>query len=315
MIKTDYSKDAELLDYEILDYDTIDSHETGINDGRMRLPTRYDIAKYYQRAVRNSVARRKEDRDVLDKEGNTVSFRKGQKIRRNKGEYGKWVDRENPIDFSDDFDWQITYSFPATLRNPKTKNGATYGGKSVTFRRLYLILCEHFNGGVYFIDEYFDSVYPYTLKPTVDAKLKAVKDELVNVADEMLERAEELNKEEGLTSMKVTKKGALHKLYTKRNANAKRALNKYAKFAKVWEEEKGEEVATMIKEDIISCITSGQLPCQLVFPAESTMQKRIRAGLGSVPLFSATQQLIKSIQLYVKIGGNRKWQTQSGILV
>ena len=110
MIKTDYSKDAELLDYEILDYDTIDSHETGINDGRMRLPTRYDISKFYERNKRDRGKHRA-------------------------GEYGQWKKKEEDdlLDFSDDFDWQITYSFPATLRNPKTKNGATYGGKSVTF--------------------------------------------------------------------------------------------------------------------------------------------------------------------------------------
>ena len=92
---SNYTKDASLLDYEILDYDTTESNETGINSGRMRLPTRYDIAKYYQRAVRNSVARRKEDRDALDREGNTVSFRKGQKIRRNKGDDDGDYDHRN----------------------------------------------------------------------------------------------------------------------------------------------------------------------------------------------------------------------------
>ena len=53
MTKTDYSKDVKLLSEEIYDYDTIDQNETGINDGRMRLPTRYDISKYYKRNKRN----------------------------------------------------------------------------------------------------------------------------------------------------------------------------------------------------------------------------------------------------------------------
>ena len=58
MIRHDYSKDASLLDVEIDDFDTQSyreegNHSTGINDNRMRLPTRYDIAKYYLRNKRN----------------------------------------------------------------------------------------------------------------------------------------------------------------------------------------------------------------------------------------------------------------------
>ena len=119
MNKVDYSKDAELLDVEITDYDTVNGNDTGINDTRMRLPRRYDIVKYYKRNKRNT-------------------------------ERGQWRKKASPIDFADDFDWQITYSFPSTLRNPKTAKGS-YGGRTVTYRRLYLILCEHFNGGRYFI--------------------------------------------------------------------------------------------------------------------------------------------------------------------
>ena len=53
MTRVNYSKDVPLIDEEILDYDTINHNETGINDGRMRLPTRYDISKFYRRNKRN----------------------------------------------------------------------------------------------------------------------------------------------------------------------------------------------------------------------------------------------------------------------
>ena len=292
MTKTNYSKDTELIDEEILDYDSLNFNETGINDGRMRLPTRYDISKYY---VRNKRNRRKH----------------------RAGEYGKWKNKEaeDLIDFSNDFEWQITYAFPATLRNPVTKNGTVYGGMNVTFRRLYLILCEHFNGGVYFIDEYFDSVYPYTVKPEVDAKLSSVKEELLDVANYELNRAQALNFEEGLDKFKVNKDGTLNKSATKINRNARKTIDEYEQFAREWEENEGEEVAKLIKNDIIGCITSGQLPCQFASPADNTMKRRLEAGLSPTPLFSATEQLIRSLQLYVKIGGNKKWQTQSGLLV
>ena len=292
MTKTNYSKDTELIDEEILDYDSLNFNETGINDGRMRLPTRYDISKYYVRNKRNRGKHRA-------------------------GEYGKWKNKEaeDLIDFSNDFEWQITYAFPATLRNPVTKNGAVYGGMNVTFRRLYLILCEHFNGGVYFIDEYFDSVYPYTVKPEVDAKLSSVKEELLDVANYELNRAQALNFEEGLDKFKVNKDGTLNKSATKINRNARKTIDEYEQFAREWEENEGEEVAKLIKNDIIGCITSGQLPCQFASPADNTMKRRLEAGLSPTPLFSATEQLIRSLQLYVKIGGNKKWQTQSGLLV
>lgn len=293
MTKPNYSKDAPLLDEEILDYDTLHLNETGINDGRMRLPTRYDISKYYKRNKRNRSKHRA-------------------------GEYGQWKDKEaeDLIDFSEDFDWQITYNFPATIRNPITQNGARYGGKNVTFRRLYLILCEHFNGGEYFVDTYFDSVYPYTIKSLIDEKLSSVKEELIDVANYTFNEVNELNEEEGLEEIKVNKDGALSKSASARNKRAYKALAEYEQFAREWEDNEGEEVAKLIKEDIISCVTSGQLPCQfLSAPKKSTVKKRFRAGLAPTPLFSATEQLINSIQLYVKIGGNGKWLTQSGLVV
>ena len=293
MTRVNSSKDVPLIDEEILDYDTINHNETGINDGRMRLPTRYDISKYYQRNKRNRGKHRA-------------------------GEYGKWKnkDAQDIIDFSDDFEWHITYAFPTTLRNPETKNGATYGGRNVTFRRLYLILCEHFNGGNYFVDEYFDSVYPFTVKSNVDEKLYSIKKELTDVADYMFNEVNELNEEEGLEGIKVNKDGTLSKSASVRNKRAYKALDEYEKFAQEWENNEGEEVARIIKEDIISCITSGQLPCQFISePANSTKMKRLHAGLAPTPMFSATEQLINSIQLYVKIGGNGKWLTQSGLVV
>lgn len=294
MTNKNYSKDAELLDIEEFDYDTIDINETEINDGRMRLPTRYDISKYYQRNVRNRGKHRA-------------------------GEYGRWKKKseEELLDFSNDFDWQITYSFPSTLRNNRqTPTGKEYGGKNVTFRRLYLILCETFNGGQYFIDEYFESVYPYTIKPEIDEKLGVVKEELLEVAESMLYKANEQNIEEGLQEMKVTKSGKLNKSASRINKRANKALDEYTSFAKGWEQVEGFEIASRIREDIISSITTGILPCQLNgFLSENTIKKRISVGLSDEPLFSATEQLINSIQLFVDIGGNRKWQTQSGLLV
>lgn len=295
MIKKDYTGNAELDIVEMYDFDTFYQNPTGINESRAKLPTRYDISKFLTRE-------------------------------------GEWENKTKDylLDFSTDFNWQITYSFPSTLRECSTPNGYTYGGKNVTFRRLYLILCERFNGGDYFIDEYFDTVYPYTVKPEVDKKLDTIKEELLEVAEGLtssldrtaIARLKGIELEESRpqkavkwfykTAFKATRKFAPSLTYKL----AKKSLEEYEVFARQWEESEGEEVARIIKEDIVSCITSGQLPCQcLSAPSPETQAQRIQAGLSPTPKFSATEQLINSLQLFIKIEGNRKWETRSGLLV
>lgn len=278
MIKKDYSKNAGLLDVEVLDYDTKLHNETGINSTRMRLPTRYDISKFYKR------------------------FKKLNAFGKN--EKGRWVEKENPIDFSEDFDWQITYAFPNTIRDNTTDSGAEYGGRHVTYRRLYLILCERFNDGNYFIDDYFDTVYPYTIKPEVDARLDEAKEYLLGQASDMLEGAV------------ATRKGTLHKR-RKANKGMEQKLLDYKSFAETWENKEGEYLAKLIKADIISCMTSGQLQARCISHINDidTTRERIQKGLQPYPVFVATHRLIEHIQLYVKIGGNGKWKTRQGILV
>ena len=288
MINTNYSRNASLLDYEIYDFDTTDNYSTGINDGRMRLPTRYDISKFYKRSKNNK-------------------------------EKGMWTKKpeSKQLDFSSDFEWQITYSFPNTLRNNITSSGKKYGGDNVTFRRLYLILCERFNGGRYFIDDYFDSVYPYTIKPDLDKRLNIIKQELLDYASDVFDTINEENIEEGLNEIKVTKEGNLSKRASVINKKAYDALNEYESFASAWEENEGIYLANLIKEDIIECMKSGQLQTEVGIPvdSESTKKSRFYAGLNEEPAFSATHRLIESIQLFVNIGGNKQWQTRQGILV
>lgn len=205
---------------------------------------------------------------------------------------------------SEDFNLSITYKFPNTIRNNRTPNGMTYGSKDMTFKKLYQILCERFNGGEYFIDDYFNTVYPYTVKSEVDRHLQTVKDDLVSLASDTLEGA------------KVTKRGTLDKRY-KVNRSLQEKLRDYESFASLWEENEGLYVAKMIKDDIISCMLTGQLQtvCIQHINTISTKTKRMKVGLPSEPTFVATQQLIRSLQLFVNLGGNKQWKTKQGILV
>lgn len=278
MIKfVDYTSDAELKASEIDDFDTTDwaegyEHPTGINEDRMHLPTRYDIRKFYARQKRNR-------------------------------ERGVWKNRRTLPDISEDFDWQITYKFPATLRNSKTESGGRYGARHVTYRRLYLILCERFNGGRYFVDDYFDSVYPHTIKPEIDAYLKDAKRFILNLGSDVLEGAV------------PTVKGSLDRR-RKANRGMEEKLQKFERYKEQFEARFGDVIAERIREDIISCLASGQIPLEFQGFTEGTLEARRKAGIPEGnPEFFATSRLINHIQLFVKIGGNKQWQTRQGILV
>ena len=275
MINKDYSKNVKLFSNEIFDMDTVDQHETGINKKRMRLPERYDIAKYYKRNKRNR--------------------EKGRWLKKNENEIPEFTDA--------DFDWQITYSFPSDLHNNVTESGKIYGGETVTYRRLYLILCEAFNGGDFFVDEYFNSVYPHSwVKERVDVELNNLQDELTYYASDLLEGAV------------ATRKGELDRRYTVVNRGMKSRIREWKAFARQWEEEKGEGLAELVAEDIKRALEVGEIPLNHKL-SERTKKLRRYAGLNDEMVFYATGDLIDHIQLFVKIGGNGKWKTEQGLLV
>ena len=279
-----YASNADLLEYEIYDFDTRDAHETGINTYRMRLPDRYDIAKFYKRNKRPS---------SYDEFGNP------------RYEKGKWTEKspsDMPVFTDMDFDWQITYEFPSTPHNNVSPLGKVYGGANVSYRRLYLILCERFNGGDFFVDEYFNSVYPGSwVKDTVDVELNNIKDEMVYYAEDLTEGA------------KITKRGNLDRRQ-KGYASYARALDDWSNFVREWEDRKGNELAEYIKDDIIKSLANGEIPLNHSL-SSATREKRVKVGYDEEPLFYAMGDLIEHIQLYVKIGGNGKWKTEQGLVV
>lgn len=287
--------DAELLPIEIDDYDTTDVrealeagldpaglHPTGINRSRMRLPEFYDISMYYERLKRNS-------------RGKWLNPATGkyEKVLRRKGEYGHWKplsSKELPkITSVKGIQWKITYSFPDELHNFISPNGKIYGGENVTYRRLYLILCERFNNKEYFVDTYFKEVYPYTMKEEVDVALQTVKDELNMYKYDVV-----------LDGAILTKKRELNRRYTRQNAPYFEALREYESFKETWEDEKGEELAELIAEDIKYSLANGLIRLNLSLEA-STRVKRERVGYDPATVFYAMGDLIDHIQLNVGI--------------
>lgn len=282
MRSIDYSSDIELFEYEQYDWDTRAPNATGINDDRMRLPTRYDIAKYYKRLKRPN--------------------------KYGKYERGNWVKKQKEdlpyiTELDDSFDWQITYSFPDSLRIATTPTGDKYGGSYVTLRRLYLILCERLNGGRFFIDDYFDTVYPYTIKDDVDRKLLDLKSTILLG---YRQTAEDFG-------VRVTKGGKVYKA-DRRTRGLRKVLKAYQEQANAWEWRVGKEVADLIKEHIIGCLESGQLPLEIENNKDRTERLRAKYGLPEEPRFYATGQLIRNLQLYVTIRGKGEWHKPTYIL-
>lgn len=188
----------------------------------------------------------------------------------------------------DDFDWQITYSFP---KDRRVSNG--YGGKNVTFRRLYLILGERFSGG-YFIETYFDRVYPFTMKKRVDCMLQEAKEQILNYADSIL-----------LDNIPLTKSGSFNRHYKPNKILAKAD---YFNFKRVWEESVGQDIAKEIKDDIIACLSTGVIPIRHENQAR-TYRVRRSLGLDDTQVFYASGQLVRSLKLFFNIGGTGQWQT------
>ena len=280
-------RDADLLPEEIDDYDTVSfmetgEHPTGINKTRMRLPEAYDISMYYRR--NRSSAR-----------ANWYNPETGEyeKVVRRKGEYGHWKplpeDKLPQITDVEGIQWKITYNFPEELHNNISPIGKVYGGATVTYRRLYLILCERFNDKEYFVDTYFRDVYPNTVKEAVDVELQTVKDELEMYRTQVV-----------LNGAKLTKSGQLDKRYRKVNAQYYGALKDYQSFKEKWEDEKGEELAELIAEDIKQSLASGVIPLNCTH-TEKTEKTRIWAGYDPETVFYAMGDLIDHIQIYVKI--------------
>lgn len=291
MNKYSYSRNARLIDdedlSEVIDLDTMYGNDTGINTTRMRLPTRYDIAKFYKRDY-----------------SKPSSYDKLGKPRYEKGKWTKKEAKDLPVFTDADFDWQITYKFPSTIHNNIVKGtGKQYGGAHVTYRRLYLILCEHFNEGEFFVDEYFNSIYPHSwVKEEVDVELHNLQDELTFYASDLMEGA------------RVTKRGTLDKRVKTYGTYAQK-LNEWQDYAREWEEKKGIQLAEHIAEDIKKSLENGEIPLQLTL-SEATKKKRRQTGVPTEDtVFFAMGDLIDHIQLYVKIGGNGKWKTEQGIQV
>lgn len=194
---------------------------------------------------------------------------------------------------SDDYEWSLTYQFSSDFRDPYFQGKGQYGNPQLTFRRLYVILSEHFNNGDYFIDDYFASVYPYTMKERVEEKLKATKEEILDFVES-----------EAYTE-KLTKSGRLNYRY-KVNKAVRDIIDSVPQYV-------ADELAEEIKSDMESAFSTGRVPLNFS-PSGTTLEIRNELGIDSSVGFYATGQLLNDIRIFFSLE-RKGWQTHQGIRV
>jgi len=202
-------------------------------------------------------------------------------------------DIETDVLDTDSYEWAISYQFSSDFRNPYQQGKGQYGNPRLSFRRLYVILCERFNDHEYFIDDYFEKVYPYTMKSIVEERLDSTK-------KAFLELVEEAGRQ-----TRITKGNKLDLRY---------AINKeLTELGEDIAQEDADDLAKMVKEDIQLCLMTGIIPLNFN-PSSTTMQIRRALGISSNVGFYATGQLIDDLRIFFRLE-RKQWQTQQGILV
>jgi len=187
---------------------------------------------------------------------------------------------------------QITYSFSSNPRDNIfiTVNGKPrkYGKGGISFRLLYEYLCEHFNGGEYFIDEYFAKDFP--TRP-VYADFEELNDRIAEAVEEEKARL--------LESVPLKKDGTPNMWY-----RVSKEFMNFAFWKKPIVRRECERVASEIQDDIIRCLSTGQLTLRKQAVSEATM--KIRATMPELDakhVFFASGQLIRSLSVFVEIKG------------
>lgn len=202
---------------------------------------------------------------------------------------------EVDVDFEElknDYDWQITYKFPARARNNIMPNGV-YGKANMTFRRLYLELVK-LNRGVSFIDDYIEHVMPYS---DVGARIREYLAEIKEAA--------EMEWQQQVLKIRRTKSGRLDRRYKV----GLRRLVELRAFTNSQVKAQGAFLARLIKQDLIGALATGRVPLSPALVSHKTQQMRMEAGLNPTPRFYASGQFINSIQFYVRLEKKKTWQT------
>lgn len=227
----------------------------------------------------------------------------------------------------DEFVFGISYYFSDEMRKIVHKPYGSYGSNA-KFSALYEMLVQEYNGGEYFIQTYFELVYPEGIGPYIETELEKI----------LQGKKEDARGIEGafeITSDMITSKGLLDRRFTvvkdflmsglseellleaMQNITKKGTFNKWYKAAKQFytsaneasskaymiTDEELEPLTELVKEDLLQAFELGLVPLNHTL-SDKTIQRRKYAGIESESLFFATGQLLNDVTIVFEVHHN-----------
>lgn len=227
----------------------------------------------------------------------------------------------------DEFAFGISYYFSDEMRKIVHKPYGSYGS-SAKFSALYEMLVQEYNGGEYFIQTYFELVYPEGIGPYIETELEKILQDkkeaargiesAFSVTSDMLTSkglldrrfkvvkdflASGLSEELLLEAMQnITKKGKMDKRF-KTTTQLYGTIEDASQEAYVIMDEELEPLTELVKEDLLQAFELGLVPLNHTL-SDKTIQRRKYAGIESESLFFATGQLLNDVTIVFEVRRN-----------
>ena len=203
------------------------------------------------------------------------------------------------------FEFFVSYDFSdEATRKVRYGGYGSYGG-SLPFSTLYKELVA-LNGGRYFIEDYFTTVFNQGMKQEVERLLS-------NILKEHRERGSSFTAFYDITEEMITKKGKLDRRFNLSNDFLASGLDEQALIESILssdssyldkllaiDDDEFEDIRYLIKEDLVQSLSNGLVPLNFSLK-ESTKKRRVSAGINPEPPFVATGQLLNDLEIFVGI--------------
>lgn len=203
------------------------------------------------------------------------------------------------------FEFFVSYDFSdEATRKSRYGSYGSYGG-SLPFSTLYKELVA-MNGGRYFIEEYFTTVFNQGTKQEVERILN-------NILKEHRERGSSFTAFYDITEEMITKKGKLDRRFNLSKDFLASGLDEQALIESILsgdssfldkllaiDDDEFEDIRYLIKEDLEQSLRNGLVPLNFRLK-ESTKKRRVSAGISPHPPFVATGQLLNDLEIFIGI--------------
>lgn len=207
------------------------------------------------------------------------------------------------------FEFFVSYDFSdEATRKVRYGGYGSYGG-SLPFSVLYKELVA-LNGGRYFIEDYFTTVFNQGMKQEVEILLSAI-------LKEHRERGSSFTALYDITEEMITKKGRLDKRFRLNQdflasgldeqalveavlSNDSSFINELYTETLAIDDDEFEDIRYLIKEDLVQSLSNGLVPLSFSLK-ESTKKRRASAGIDTKPPFVATGQLLNDLEIFIGI--------------